>query len=124
MKKVGKSVSFIAVNENRSRIGEGTLIGLKNGDLLYVLTEYIGNERADHSNARLSACLSRDGGESWSDPVCIMEKDENAENIMSPSLVRLNSGELGMIYLRKEKKYEHNRSSRTVLHLAGKAQRV
>jgi len=68
VKKIGKEVKFLNVYEGHPRNGEGTLINLRNGDILYVFTEYIGDERADHSCARLSACISMDGGESFGDP--------------------------------------------------------
>lgn len=102
IRKIGKEVMFLPVSDISSRNGEGSLIVLKNGDILYVFTEYVGSGRADHSNARLSACISKDGGESWSEPVPMMEKDEGATNIMSVSLIRLSNGDLGMVYLGKD----------------------
>lgn len=102
IRKIGKEVLFLPVSDVNPRNGEGSLIVLKNGDVLYVFTEYAGSGRADHSNARLSACISKDGGESWSAPVPMMEKDEDATNIMSVSLIRLANGDLGMVYLRKD----------------------
>ena len=102
MKKIGKEVLFLDTREGHPRNGEGTLINLKNGDILYLFTEYIGNERADHSNSRLSACISRDGGESWSAPTPMIEKGEGVVNIMSPSLIRMSNGDLGMVYLQKD----------------------
>jgi len=32
----------------------------------------------------------------------LIEKDEKAQNIMSATLIRMNNGDLGIIYLRKE----------------------
>jgi len=102
VKKIGKEVKFLNVYEGHPRNGEGTLINLRNGDILYVFTEYIGDERADHSCARLSACISMDGGESFGDPIPMIEKGEGMANIMSPSLIRLTNGDLGMVYLQKD----------------------
>lgn len=104
MKKIGKEVDFIDINEHCPRIGEGSFIRLKNGELLYILTEYIGSERDDHCEAQLSASISSDRGESWSTPVPILKKDEDAANIMSTSLIRLSNGGLGMVYLQKNVK--------------------
>ena len=101
MKKLGKEVKFLSTREGHPRNGEGSLIRLKNGDVLYVFTEYMGSERADDSCARLSACISTDGGESFSDPQPMLEKGEGVVNIMSASLIRLGNGELGLIYLQK-----------------------
>ena len=102
MKKVGKEVLFLSVSENNPRNGEGTFIRLKNGDIMFAFTEYYGDCGADHGTARISACISKDEGETWSDRQVLLEKDEKAQNIMSSTLIRMNNGDLGIIYLRKE----------------------
>ena len=38
MKKIGKEVLFLDTREGHPRNGEGTLINLKNGDILYLFT--------------------------------------------------------------------------------------
>ena len=101
MKKIGKEVLFIRTGEKNPRNGEGTFVRLLDGRLMHLYTEYCGNAWVDHAVARLSACYSSDEGESWSAPTVCLEKDEKAENIMSPSLFRMKNGELGMVYLRK-----------------------
>lgn len=102
MKKVGKEVLFINTSENNPRNGEGSLITLKDGSILYAFTEYYGDCEKDHGIARISGCYSYDDGESWSEKQVLIEKDDNAQNIMSVSLIRLSNGNLGIIYLRKE----------------------
>ena len=103
MKHIGREVLFLPAHEGNPRNGESTMIRLKNGDILFAYTEYYGDSWEDHAIARLCACLSHDEGETWSAPYHIIEKDEKAENIMAPSLFRLPGGELGILYLRKEK---------------------
>ncbi len=105
MKKIGKEVLFLKTGEGNPRNGEGTFIRLRDGRLMHLYTEYCGDAWVDHAVARLSACYSSDEGESWSVPTVCIEKDEKAENIMSPSLFRMKNGELGMVYLRKERKH-------------------
>lgn len=102
MKKIGKEVLFLDVGEKNPRNGEGTFIRLKDGSILYSFTEYYGDCGKDHGTARISAVLSKDEGESWSDRFVLIEKDEKAQNIMSTNLLRLANGDLGIIYLRKE----------------------
>lgn len=102
MKKVGKEVLFLSTSEFNPRNGEGTLLRLKDGSIIYAFTEYYGDCGKDHGIARISACYSYDEGESWSDKEILIEKDEKAQNIMSANLLRLPSGNLGIIYLRKE----------------------
>ncbi len=101
MKKIGHQVSFLATGDGNPRNGEGTFARLKNGDILHVYTEYYGEDWVDHATARLAAVISSDEGESWSPKYIFMEKDADAENYMSPSLLRLPDGNLGMIFLRK-----------------------
>ena len=103
MKKIGKQVLFIEAKEGNPRNGEGTFLRLNDGGILHVYTYYYdGTDWADHATAKLCGCVSYDEGETWSDSYVIIEKDENAQNIMSPSLIRMKNGEIGMIYLRKE----------------------
>ena len=102
MKHIGKEVLFIRTKEGNPRNGESTFIRLKDGRIMFAYTEYYGDSGEDDAIARIRACFSPDEGESWSEPEIIIVKDENAKNIMSPSLVRMNSGDLGILYLRKE----------------------
>ena len=102
MKKIGKQVLFLETGKGNPRNGEGAFVRLKNGDILYAYTEYFGDDWADHTIAHICACTSSDEGETWSEKFVLLEKDENAENYMSVSLLRMANGDLGMIYLRKE----------------------
>ena len=102
MKKVGKQVLFLETGKGNPRNGEGSFIRLKNGDILHAYTEYFGDDWTDHAIAHICACISSDEGESWSEKFVLLEKDENAENYMSVSLLRMANGDLGMIFLRKE----------------------
>ena len=104
MKKIGKEVLFLHTGEGNPRNGEGTFVRLQDGRLMHLYTEYYGDAWVDHAVARLTACYSRDEGESWSTPEVYRVKDEAAENIMSPSLFRMENGELGMVYLRKSRR--------------------
>ena len=102
MKKIGKEVLFLKTGEHNPRNGESTLARLKDGRIMHAYTEYYGDNWEDHCTARISAVYSSDEGESWSAPRVIIQKPEEAQNIMSPSLLRLPDGGLGMIYLRKD----------------------
>lgn len=103
MKKIGKEVLFLPTGETNPRNGESTFARLKNGNIMLAYTHYYGDSWKDHAIARICCCISSDNGETWSAPETLIEKDEAAENIMSPSLIRLANGELGMVYLRKFK---------------------
>lgn len=101
VKKIGHETLFIKTNENRCRCGESTFIRLADGRILFAFTDYYGDDREDHGTARISACVSCDEGETWSEPHVLIPKDPEAQNIMSPALVRMANGNIGILYLRK-----------------------
>ena len=102
MKKIGKEVLFLKTSPTNPRNRESTLLRTKDGRILFAYTEYVGESCLDHAEARLSVCESADEGESWSDPRVLIPKPADAQNIMSPSLIRLRDGAIGMVYLRKD----------------------
>ena len=101
MKKVGRQVLFLETSKKNPRNGEGSFVRLADGKIMFVFTQYYGDSWGDNAIARLAATYSSDDGETWSEPSCLMEKDENAMNIMSLSLIRLKNGKIGLLYLRK-----------------------
>jgi len=102
MKKIGHEVLFLPAGPGNPRNGEGTFARLSDARVLFAYTEYYGDSWSDHAIARISGCYSSDEGETWTEPVILLEKDPAAENLMSPSLFTLSDGALGMVYLRKE----------------------
>lgn len=102
MKKIGREVLFIGTSENNPRNGESTFVRLNDGRILFAYTEYYSSCGEDHGTARICACTSSDEGETWSEPRIIIEKDEAAQNIMSPALIRVPDGTIGIFYLRKQ----------------------
>ena len=103
MKTLGKEVLFLPIGEKNPRNGEGSFARLKDGAILFAYTEYYGESYDDSATARIGACISNDDGESFGAPFVLIEKDSKAENYMSPTLLRLPDGALGIIYLRKSK---------------------
>jgi hypothetical protein len=101
MKKVGKEVAFLHTGKGNPRSGEGSFVRLKDGRIMYAYTEYYGEDWADHATARISAIYSSDEGESFGEPVVLIEKKAHQMNIMSVSLVRMPNEEIGMLYLEK-----------------------
>ena len=101
MKKIGHETLFLKTDEKRCRCGESTFIRLADNRILFAFTDYYGDDRADHGTARISACVSCDEGETWSEPYVLIPKDPEAQNIMSPAFVRMANGNIGILYLRK-----------------------
>ncbi len=104
MKKIGKEVLFVSTSESNPRNGEGSMLRLKDGRILYAYTQYYGDNWEDHATARVAAYYSADEGETWTDGGVLVEKDAEALNIMSISLMRMQNGDLGLLYLRKSMK--------------------
>ena len=102
MKSIGSTVCFLPTKAGNPRNGEGSFVRLKDDRIMYVYTKYLGEDWHDHAIAALYVTYSEDEGDTWSTPTLLLEKDEKAENIMSVSLFRMQNGQLGMVYLRKE----------------------
>ncbi len=82
------------------RNSEGDLIQLKDGRLLLVYTHFTGGG-SDHATAHLAGRTSSDGGRTWTGEDTLILANEGGMNVMSVSLLRLQSGEIALLYLRK-----------------------
>lgn len=102
MKKIGTEVLFLKTGANNPRNGEGSMICTKDGRILYIYTEYVGDDCEDHARAQISVCESADGGAHWSHSRVLIAKPNGAQNIMSPSVFRMKDGAMGLVYLRKD----------------------
>ena len=101
LKKVGKQVLFLGTSENSCRIGEGAFVRLKDGGILFAVSEFLKGTGHDNDDARISAFISYDEGESWGEKNVLFSKSEQAVNIMSVSLLRLLDGSLAVFYVEK-----------------------
>ena len=100
MKQIGKEVCFLRTGVKNPRNGECSFLRLHDGRIMCIYTKYYGDDWTDHAIARLEAIYSSDEGETWSESSILIEKDEEALNIMAASLIRLDNGNLGVLYLR------------------------
>lgn len=108
MKLIGKEVLFLNAKENNPRNGEGTFIRLKNGAILFVYSKFSGNDWHHECSADIASLTSFDEGETWINERLIFKHDEKSRNYMCPSLFRLNNGDVGLIYLRKDLETENS----------------
>ncbi len=106
MKKIGREVLFLSSKEGNPRNGEGTFLRLKDGAILFVYSKFSGNDWHDECSADIAALTSYDEGETWTDERIIFVHDKDSRNYMCPSLVRMNNGDVGLIFLRKAKDNE------------------
>ncbi len=101
-KKIGKESLFLHIGENVPRMGEGTFIRLSSGAIMFAFIRYVGAEWDDHCPADIAAVVSNDEGESWSEARILLYHDEKSRNLMCPTLLRLQNGDIGMVLARKE----------------------
>ena len=83
------------------RNSEGALIQLADGRLFFAYTRYNDPNGCwrDAASADIYAMTSADGGQNWSEPFPAVRND--AQNVMSVSLLRLQDGRIAMVYSRK-----------------------
>ena len=115
MNQNGRIILDLAPKPGNPRNSEGAFIELRNGRLLFVFSRFNGMSAGDNAPAYLAAIESADGGETWSaERVVITAEQDQAENIMSVSLLRLQNGDLGLFYFIRrgfDNGKEHLRSS-------------
>lgn len=99
MKKIGRQVLMLKTAPGNPRNGEGAFIRLTDGRILFAYTRFCdGDKWEDHSKAVLAAVESADEGETWSDPRTILTPQEDEVNLMCASLLRMENGDIGLIY--------------------------
>ncbi len=86
--------------EGNPRNSEGDFVQLKDGRILFVYTHFTGSA-SDHGTAHLAGRFSSDGGRTWTEEDVVVLPNEGGMNVMSVSLLRLQSGEIALFYLRK-----------------------
>jgi sialidase-1 len=111
MLKVGKIVCEMPPAKGNPRNSEGAFINLTDGRIMFAYSHYYSSSADDGAPAAIARCYSSDSGETWSErEIFIWPKEHNAQNVMSVSLLRLTSGEIGLFYAIK-------RGDECLLHL-------
>ena len=82
------------------RNSEGAFVTLNSGRILFCYTQFYGGS-GDHAAARIVSIHSDDEGRTWSRQPQVVVENEGGANVMSVSLLRLQSGKLALFYLRK-----------------------
>ena len=90
------------------RKSEASVIGLRDGRLLVAYTDFYTISAKDDAPAHIVGRHSADSGATWSKPF-VMVENTAGRNVMSVSLLRLQSGEIAMTYMFKN---SHEDSSR------------
>ena len=97
---VGVSVLELPPRPGNPRNSEGAFLAGNDGRIIFVYSHFIGESGSDHAKARLALRTSNDEGQTWSDDSFITTpREEEAMNVMSVSLLRLQNGDVGLLYL-------------------------
>ena len=83
------------------RNSEGAFMPLKDGRIMFAYSRYYGKSSSDHATADIAARYSSDKGATWTEKDEIIVKNHGGMNVMSVSLLRLQSGEIALFYLLK-----------------------
>ncbi len=89
----------IEPSKENPRNSEGDIIELKDGRLCLIYSRFTGGGD-DDAAADLAMRLSSDRGRTWSNDKIVVRHTDGL-NVMSVSLLRLNTGAIALVYLRK-----------------------
>ena len=92
-------------SKDNPRNSEGSFVSLKDGRVLFVYTHFTGGG-GDHDAAYLAGRYSSDGGRTWTQEDRTVVANEGGMNVMSVSLLRLQSDELALFYLLKNSEHD------------------
>ena len=96
-----KEVLYLHPGIDNPRNSEGDFVTLKDGSILFIYSHYTGSSGNDHASAYLAGRYSYDKGKTWSEEDVKIVEQEGKMNVMSVSLLRLQSGEILLFYLKK-----------------------
>lgn len=94
------AADFAPAVPGNMRNSEADALVLRDGRVMLAWTDFTGDGRADWSTARLSARISVDQGETWGERFTLQE-NIGTMNVMEPDLLRLKSGKVLFVFLRK-----------------------
>ena len=83
-----------------TRNSEAAAVEVKGGRILLAWSDFYGGP-TDYSAGKVSGVISSDGGRTWGEKFTMLENTA-VINTMMPSLLRLQSGELALFYLKME----------------------
>ena len=90
----------IEASKENPRNSEGAFVTLKSGRILFLYTRFYGGG-ADESPARIVSVCSDDAGRTWDRQPRVVVENAGRQNVMSVSLLRLQSGGIALFYLIK-----------------------
>jgi sialidase-1 len=100
--QAAENISVLDLNPSKEnpRNSEGSFVTLKSGRVLFLYTHFHGGAD-DASPANIVSIHSDDKGRTWSKEPKVVVENPTGANVMSVSLLRLQSGKLALFYLVK-----------------------
>lgn len=100
--RAAENISVLDLNPTKEnpRNSEGAFVTLASGRILFCYTSFRGGAD-DASPADIVSIFSDDQGRTWSKDPKVVVKNPNGGNVMSVSLLRLQSGKIALFYLVK-----------------------
>lgn len=97
-----ENVAVFDLNPSKEnpRNSEGAFVTLKSGRILFFYTRFHGGAD-DASPANIVSIFSDDSGRTWSKEPKIVVENSTGANVMSVSMLRLQSGKIALFYLVK-----------------------
>ncbi len=99
------NTTLIVELQKYRRSGSGSFLELKNGDIMYAYNHFVGSGWNDDHPAHIGVIYSEDGGYAWTEEgenLITYDEHPDAINVMTPSLLRMGNGDLGLFYLVKK----------------------
>lgn len=82
------------------RNSEGAFLTRKDGSILFAYSKFKGKGHADWAPSDICAVVSEDGGRTFGEERIVVScQEEDAVNVMSASLLRMDNGDIGLFYL-------------------------
>ena len=82
------------------RNSEGTFLETEKDGIVFIYSRFRGQNPADHAYADLCMMRSMDGGRTFDQGTVILTcEGEDGVNMMSPSLLKMQNGDVGLFYL-------------------------
>lgn len=103
----GRVVLELAPDAQYTRHSEGDFCRLPDGSILFAYSRFT-QSGFDDAPSDIVGRVSRDEGETWSDPVTLIAAARHGvANVMSLSLMNMQNGDIGMFYLIKKSPTEN-----------------
>ena len=96
----GKVVCCLPVTDENQRNSEGCFFRLRDNSILYAWSQYH-NSGEDLGTADIGCIRSYDEGETWCERRVLY--GDGKENLMCPTMMRMQNGDLGLFYVFHEK---------------------